>query len=263
MEQPISKNYLVIAATVLAVGLFLSALFVSRTSFVIRDASSGTGKGGQISNTINVTGNGSVFTKPDMATLNITVSKTAATSSEAQSQANTTIEQVKSVLKSNGLSDEDIKTSSFYLYPKYEYQDRRNVYIGQEAVHGLTVKIKKIDDKATKVGKIIDAVVQITDVKLNGVWFDVEDKEPYYSQARKAAFDKAKQKAEELSKLGGVKLLKPVFISDSSYDTSIVRATSYDKIAMEAPISGGGVPTDISTGELEIRLTLTVNFGIE
>src|SRR3989344_3003468 len=85
-------------ALLLALGLTLSAFLISQTNFVIRDASSPTSKNGQITNTINVTGNGSVFTKPDMANLSITVSKTALTSAEAQSQANATIEQVKNVL---------------------------------------------------------------------------------------------------------------------------------------------------------------------
>ena len=264
MDSSISNKFgpHFLPALLLTLGLALAAFLISQTNFVIRDASSPTSKNGQITNTINVTGNGSVFTKPDMANLSITVSKTALTSAEAQSQANATIEQVKNVLKSNGIPDNDIKTSGFHLYPKYDYQSGRSVYIGQESVHSLTVAVKKIDDKATKVGNVIDAVVQISDVKLGGVYFDVENKEPYFSQARKAAYEKAKQKAQELANLSGVKLLKPVFISDSSYDTATIRSDSFAKMAEFSSVSLDS-PTDISTGELEIRLTLTVNFGIE
>lgn len=247
------------ASLILAAALVIAALIVTRTSFVIKNIS-GTSQG-ELTNTIHVTGNGLVYGKPDMALLYTTVSVTAPTSSQAQAQVNQKIAQIKEIAKQQGVADEDIKTTRISLQPRYEYRDRRSVYVGQEAIQSLEIKIKGIDEKASRAGKIIDQIVQIPDVRLDSIRFDMEDKQPFFSQARKKAFEKARQKAEELAKLGGVRLLKPVYISDVSRDIAFAPGSPPDKLAL--PVAGGGGATELSTGELTVEVTLTVNFEIQ
>jgi uncharacterized protein YggE len=74
------------------------------------------------------------------------------------------------------------------------------------------VKIRDMD----KTGTIIDAVAAAggNNTIINGISFSVEKPELSYSQARKAAMEDARAKAEDLAKLANVALGKATYISE-------------------------------------------------
>lgn len=59
-----------------------------------------------------------------------------------------------------------------------------------------------------EVGRILDNISTINGVKVNGVSFDQSDRELGVYQARKAAFESAKEKAEEYAQLSGFRIRK-------------------------------------------------------
>src|SRR5581483_11666948 len=71
--------------------------------------------------TITITGTGQVFAIPDIATFSFTVSETAKTVADAQNQASQKINAAISALKTFGIADADIKTTSYNSYPTYSY----------------------------------------------------------------------------------------------------------------------------------------------
>ena len=60
----------------------------------------------------------------------------------------------------------------------------------------MTIKVRKFES----VNTILDGVVAIEGVQIQGVSYDLSDKEKVYSEARKMALEKARQKADELAK---------------------------------------------------------------
>jgi uncharacterized protein YggE len=142
---------------------------------------------GKISNTISVTGDGKINAKPDMAQVTVGFQETASTSREALDRVSQKINQVTKILKDNGISDKDITTSNLNVYTEYDYSNTSRRIIGQRASETLEVKIKNLDDKATKASKIIDEVSAINNIQINGIYFDIEDKTKLFSQARELA----------------------------------------------------------------------------
>ena len=69
----------------------------------------------------------------------------------------------------------------------------------------------------------------------------------------------AKAKAEQLAKLGGVRLGRPNYINESRGYTPVVR-DFYGEVAMPAPAAP---TTPISAGEMEIGLSVQVVYGID
>ncbi len=242
--------------------IFITGLVISRTGIYIKNTG-GVESNGKISNTISVTGDGKINAKPDMAQVTVGFQETASTSREALDRVSQKINQVTKILKDNGISDKDITTSNLNVYTEYDYSNTSRRIIGQRASETLEVKIKNLDDKATKASKIIDEVSAINNIQINGIYFDIEDKTKLFSQARELAFNKAKQKADELAKLSGVKLAKPVSISDNTYDVSprpYVSNVAYKSVALE---SAGSAAPDIATGEMSISINLSILWGIE
>ena len=86
----------------------------------------------------------------------------------------------------------------------YDYQNGQSILTGQKASQTLSVKVRNISD-GTAIGKLIEAATKISGISISGVYFDLADRSAGNKQARKAAFDSAKRKADEYARLNGLK----------------------------------------------------------
>lgn len=84
--------------------------------------------------------------------------------------------------------------------------------VGQKATQTLSVKVRNLDAEGSAIGFLIDTASYIDGVIINGVTFDKSDPNVGVKQARKAAYDAAKKKAEEYAALTGMRLRKPTRI---------------------------------------------------
>lgn len=72
-------------------------------------------------NALSVQGKGEVYAAPDMATLSISLSKTAPTTKEAQNFVATKMSEVQSLLKNFPIKAEDIQTQNITIGTEYDY----------------------------------------------------------------------------------------------------------------------------------------------
>ncbi len=264
---PIKKNPVAVlvflSVIFLCVSMVSGAFLLSKTDFYIKNIGTATTEDGKLANTISVSGNGKAYARPDMATISVTIQETENTSKEALREVNEKIDEIKEVLEKNGIEDKYVKTTSLSIYPEYDYSKDKRIVVGQRASQTLTFSVLDIDAEATKAAKIIDKVSEIDNIQIGNIYFDIEDKTSLYTAAREAAFDKAEQKAGELAGLGDLRLLKPVSISDINRDYAYYPAQSNTKMMYDEVEGGSYSDTQISTGQMEVTIDLSVVFGIE
>ena len=199
-----------------------------------------------------VTGEGSVTVVPDVANLNLGVEAEAETVAQAQAQAATAMQAVIDELKARGVADADIKTQYYNIYPIRDYQKDTSVIIGYRVTNTVTVKIRDVENTGT----IIDAVAAAAgdNIRINSIYFTVDDTSAYLEQARANAMADAKAKAQQLADLAGMSLGKPTYISEGG---------SYiPYIYVDRNLSAEGPSTPISPGETEVRLSVQVVYSI-
>lgn len=260
MEKNHYHGVIIFSVALLATTTVLGSYLISKTGFSIQNVGTATTMDGKLTNTITVNGEGKVFANPDMVTINVGASELAKTTKEAMAQVNDKINKVLDILKSNNISSQDIQTSSLSLAPEYDWSSSTKIFRGQRASQQLTINIKKITPNSDKVTGLIDSITQINNIELNGITFDIEDKTDLYSQARMLAFQKAKQKATELAKLGEVELLKPVSITDTNVNYYPPMYSQNSFIAQRSLDSGS---SQIPSGQLELSLNVDVVWGIK
>ncbi|MEO6729501.1 MAG: SIMPL domain-containing protein [Candidatus Dojkabacteria bacterium] len=258
MLKNIDKRVLAIFAVCLT--LLVCTLLISNGSFYIKNIGTAVDQNGQLTNTISVSGDGKLFAKPDMVLITVTASELSATSKQALENASNKIKQAVAVAQANGVAVDDIQTSNLSVSPDYDYNNGTPVLKGQRANVSVEIKVKGVDSNATKATSIIDGVSEIDQIQISNISFDIENKAPLFTQARKLAYDKAKQKADELAGLSGVKLLKPVSVSDTSSDISSPSPLRNVAYAAEA---SADLSSTLSSGQLEINLNVSVIWGIE
>ena len=203
-----------------------------------------------------VTGQGSIALEPDLALVNIGVEAQARTVAEARDQAATAMAAIVAAVKAHGLTDADIQTRSFNIWPRYDYIERTQVLAGYTVSNTASIKIRDLDD----VGPIIDDVANAGGdaTRINGISFTVEDPEPFMQDLRAAAVGDALAKAQHFADLTGVSLGSLIFIAEAGGRSPVVQDFGARGIALEA----AAAPTSISGGELELTLSVQAAFGI-
>lgn len=202
-----------------------------------------------------VTGQGEVMAVPDIAALRLGVEVQADTVAEAQTQASAAMDKVQQALEDNGVAEKDIQTQQYSIYPitRWISDKDEQVIVGYRVTNIVVAKIRDVDEA----GAIIDAVAEAggDSTRIQDISFGVDDKTPYYEQARAKAVEDANNKATQLAELADVGLGKATHISEGAAYLP-VRADWYNVY----PEAGGTTP--ISPGELKITVQVQVIYAI-
>ncbi len=164
---------------------------------------------------ITVDGKGEVFAKPDIASFNFSVISKEADAASAQSRAGESMNAIVDYLKSKGVEEKDIKTTGYYLNPRYEYPETTCTQwgcppagepklVGYEVSQSIDVKVRKTEDA----GVLIAGVGEFGATNVGGLNFTIDDEEKYKSEARELAIADAKAKAKVLADELGVHIVR-------------------------------------------------------
>ena len=212
--------------------------------------------------TISVSGKGEVYAKPDLALASFSVITEKKTVAEAMAANAQKMNAVISSIKKHGVKDKDIKTTSFNIYPRYEwhkagqpYPEGKRVLVGYQARQSLEVKIRDMQG----IGAIIQAATDAGANQVGNLRFVVDKQDELKKQARQEAIKKAKAKAKELASQLGVKLVRIVSFNENS---TIPRYYPLMKAASSAPGAGATPAPQIETGENKIEVNVTITYEI-
>lgn len=206
--------------------------------------------------TIQTVAEWKVTVSPDIVTLSLAIQNRASTSQAAYANVNTGIASLRKILKEAGVADSDIQTTSIYMSPEYNYDNGKTVPNGFSATHNLSVKVKKIDG----VNAILDNIASVSDVQIQGVSYDLSDKEKVYTEARKLALEKARQKADEIAKVTGVGIKKVQSVSESGTPNATPMYQNYK--AMDFAAVGSANSTTLAPGQLEYTVSMNVTYEL-
>ena len=216
---------------------------------------------GQMKETISVSGLGRVSVEPDEAEVYVNII-TESDSAEVAQQDNADIaESVRNALIRQGLDEEDIETSSYYLYPKTNY----NRVTGESEIYGykLTHVLKIITNKVDDTGSIVDAAIAAGANGLQNVNFKLSDelRDEVYADALAEATGIAEGKAESIAESLGVELGEISHVSESG-DSYMPYAYPMVERSFDESMAGGA-PTIISSQEIDVAASVSVVYEIE
>lgn len=205
---------------------------------------------------LSVSGQGKVSIKPDMAYITTGVNTEAKTARDAQTQNNQLMAKVTAALKGQGIAENDIKTISYNLSPRYDYIALKDGG-GKQQLAGYTVfnQVQVTVRDINSVGKTLDTVITAGANVSGGINFTLSDgnMEKAYANALTAALKNAEGKAGVLAKGLGISLGKPKeVIEGGSVPPPVVYAErAYDaakSMAAEVPVSVGQMEVNASVG---------------
>jgi uncharacterized protein YggE len=206
-----------------------------------------------------VSGEGRVVAVPDVAILRLGIEAQGATVAESQDQAREAMDKVMKALQDEGVAEKDIQTQYFNInrISRLDNEEDKEVITGYRVTNMVTAKIRDV----AKAGDVIDAVAAAGGdyTRIDSIGFTVDDTSEYYKEAREQAVSDAEAKAQQLADAAGVKLGRPLYITESSYVPGPIYRQDMIAKAEGAP----AVETAISPGEMEITLNVQISYTIE
>jgi len=210
-----------------------------------------------------VSGIGEVYAKPDLALITFSVRNESKTVSAAMAENTKNMNTIINVMKSKGVKDKDLKTTSFNIYPRYEWQEGQaeiwpqpegtRVLVGYEISQSLQVKIRDLN----KIGEIIQEATDVGANQIGNLQFTIDDQDSLEKEAREEAIKEAKEKAEELAGQLGIKLVRITSFSEGG-----VVPRYYDYALKESASSSESPMPQIETGENRIEISVSITFEI-
>lgn len=204
---------------------------------------------------ITVTGEAAVQAVPDMATVSLGVTTLADTAAEAMAANSAALAQVIERLKAAGIAPRDLQTASLSLNPNWSGYDSSSnpaaqTITGYTASNQLSIRVRALDT----LGAVLDAAITDGANTLNGISFELSQPRPVQDEARKAATEDARARAELLATAAGVKLGRVISISEGGgYGGPVPMFKAADAMASPVPVEAG---------EIGLNASVTVVFEI-
>ncbi len=151
------------------------------------------------SNTVFVGADGKFEANPDTAVMQFNISAQEATSREAYDRASKSAEQVRQILRSNGIEPKTAEIGYFSLQPVYDFKTAKRKLVGYRVNANVSLKLKDFSKIAPIVQQLAD-----TDVSENqSLNYTLEDMDAAKTKAVEDAYRRARESAAALARSSG------------------------------------------------------------
>jgi uncharacterized protein YggE len=206
--------------------------------------------------TITVMGYGEARGNPDMATVSVGFNLTETDISEAVRLSNETIEEITNAMKELGIAEEDIQTTGFNVWPEEIWDAETGQPTGEKRYHvdsTMQINIRMIDD----VGTVLEVALTNGANSIYGLNFGIQETADLAEEARTAALDDARMRAEAIAEGLGLAVGEVSSVADQSggYIYPYFVGASMGQ-------GGGGGEPPISQGQMAVSVSVSVTYTI-
>jgi uncharacterized protein YggE len=200
---------------------------------------------------ISVVGRGEIKISPDRATIQISVQTRAVTAASAAAENATKQQSVLSALKALGLTDDQLSTINYNVYPEQRYEQGKDpVVVAYNVTNTILVDVRKL----AQVGPVIDAALAHGANMITSLQFYASNTETARRSAIASAIDKARADAEAAARAARGTLGSLLEVSVGSYSPPPPRP-----MMMARSMAGGTAQADTPINPGDETLSVEVS----
>lgn len=207
----------------------------------------------------DVTGESKIATIPDKAEVSLGITINEPTVKQAQDKANAVINAITEELTKLGVEKKDIKTDSYTLYPQYDYQAGGQKITGYNVSAMVNVSLSDF----ARLNQAVDLATKAGANQISGISFTLSDekRKEVENEARQKAIDDAKDKAQKLAAISGMRLGRIINVTEGMGGKMMTPYPAMDMaMARNATGSGGGAPTNVEPGSTTFSYSVTLSY---
>ena len=205
--------------------------------------------------TITVTGHGTATAVPDVAEVQFSLSVVEGTADSAVAEVAARSQAVLDAVNKLGLGEVEFVTRAFTVQPGRRDQ-RTNMPIEHQVRNDFTLRIHATDSLSA----VLHAALSVPDVAVNGLSFDVHDKQDLSHRALDAALEDGRRTAETIAQKLGVHL-GPLLAASSADERVSVGVPL--ALARFVPTAMAQVRTPVRLDNAVATATVTLRFKVE
>jgi uncharacterized protein YggE len=228
----------------------VAAVVVACSVSVSRPVAAQTPAAAPASPTVVARGDGEVRAVPDMAVIVIGAEQLAKTPKEAQTAVATAMTAVQQRLTTAGVPKDAIRTTAYDVQAQFDYGNGRQTLRGYMARHSIEVRV----DDVSRVGALLEVAIAAGGTSVQGVRFDLKQREALEREALTKAVANARARAEAMAAGAGTAIAGVVRIEEGG-------AMSMPEPVMmrmaAAPMAADAAPP-VAPGESVIRASVTL-----
>lgn len=201
--------------------------------------------------------------KPNMIIFNVLVWAKGSNAKEAQKAQTIESLRIKNILIAQSILEKDFMSTNYDLNPDYFYDQKigKNSITGFHANETIQFTLRKTEEA----GKIIDAISsnngKSSGVNINGITWDINNREELQRNLLSDAVLAAKAKAELLANAAHVKIKNVHKITP--FNTINYAAPMMNMKSMNAELSGGAPQTSLESGQVKILASVNIDYEID
>ncbi|MCC7416743.1 MAG: SIMPL domain-containing protein [Acidobacteria bacterium] len=188
---------------------------------------------------------------PDRAFVSMSVETRAGNPRDAQRQGAERMREVLDRLDQAGVPKEAIRTTGYDVQQEFDFVDGRRVPRSFRARSTIEVRV----DDVARVGELLDAVVQAGATAVDGVRFDLRDRDAVEREALRLAVADARARADAAAAGAGARVDRVLRIEEVREPPAV----PMPRFAMAGAAEQSAVPVEPGTIEIDARVTLTAS----
>jgi uncharacterized protein YggE len=205
--------------------------------------------------TITVEATGTAMAPPDVARIRLSTFAEDPAPGEALTMCSLLSERVLAALREAGVLPDDLESTSIELNEHYRHDTEPPVRL-YRASAGLSATVRPPKQAGRVMAAAVDAAG--TGVAINNVSFDIDDRAPLFSLARRQAVELAIGAAAELAEAAGMVLGALVELVEA--DRGRPRPERGQFKAARRAQAAGAPPVEL--GELSVAVSVAVSFEV-
>ncbi|PYX07671.1 MAG: hypothetical protein DMG88_14090 [Acidobacteria bacterium] len=179
-------------------------------------------------NTVFVGADGRFEANPDTALVQFNISAQEETSRAAYDRASKAAEQVRQILRANGIEPKTAEIGYFSIQPVYDYKTPKRKLVAYRVNANVSLKLKDF----SKIAPIVQQLSESDVTENQSINYTLEDMEAAKTRAVEDAYRRARESAAALARAGGRTLGE---LSYASVDT-------FENIRVVSPLQARAMP---------------------
>jgi uncharacterized protein len=168
-------------------------------------------------NTVYVGADGKYDANPDTAVIDFAISAQEENSGAAYARASKSAEQVREILRSNGVDPKSAQVGYFAIQPVYDFKSPKRKLVGYRVNSNVSVKLKDF----AKIGPILQQLAT-TDISDNQqLSYTLEDRDAAKSKAVEDAYRHARDSADAIARASGRAVGELVYASVDTFENPV------------------------------------------
>jgi uncharacterized protein YggE len=204
-------------------------------------------------NTLSVGADGKYEADPDTALVQFNIAAQEQNSKDAYDHATRAAEQVRELLRKDGIDPKSAQLSSFEFQPMYDYRDPKHKIVGYRVSSNVSVKIKDF----SKISPIIQGLGDIDISGNQSLNYTLEDIDAAKQKAVQDAYRRARASAETVAQAAGRAVSDLLYASVDTFEP--IRPRPMVMSMMKAEAAPAAPPPTEDFGAQKVTVTAHVN----